>query len=152
MVDSRMLYPFPSHCQCYLANDSNSFLDYLSTPIISPRYHLHPPSLPFTSGMCKARLWQSLACRHIWAAITKPCSDGKGFENCDSFKGQTRWMKDLPLSRAPPAVCPKCDKKDDYDGNKFRMVKGIASGMGIGYGAAPSNKGETKVYFCCEVM
>ena len=85
----------------------------------------------------------------MWAVITQVCGDGKGFNNCDSFKGQTRWVKDLPLSRAPPASCPHCDKGDDYDGNKYRMVKGINTGLG--YGATPINR-DAKVVFCCTVM
>lgn len=49
--------------------------------------------------------------------------------------------------------CPKCDKDDDYDGNKIRMVKNVSQGFRFGLGPSKSDPGvDLLSKDCCTVM
>ena len=43
-----------------------------------------------------------------------------------------------PQEMAKEKTCPKCDKKDDYDGKKIRMVKGSVNATKFGCGPSVS--------------
>lgn len=71
-----------------------------------------------------------------------PCGEGKNFSTCKSFEnGIARRLKDNPCYRAAANTCPKCDKKDDYDGDKIRIVKGVKYGARFGLGPSKSDPG-----------
>jgi len=83
--------------------------------------------------MCRTKSWKSFPCKHQWVSLEKPCAEGKNFSNCKSFENRHA-RNPRAIYRAPAGSCPKCDKKDDYDGNKIRMVKAIKRGTKLGTG------------------
>lgn len=92
--------------------------------------------------MCTARMLKSPTCNHWWAEILTPCGEGKNFNTCPSFvNGKARLPRDHPQYKAEKNTCPKCDKKDDYDGEKIRVVKGTRNGCKYGSGPSKSDCG-----------
>lgn len=94
--------------------------------------------------MCTTKFWRGPKCCHTWAEIVKPCAEKKNFSNCPSFtNGKARKAEGLKTSLAPAKSCPKCDKKDKYDGDKIRMVKGgeMQYGCRLGLGPSKTDKG-----------
>lgn len=92
--------------------------------------------------MCTAKLLRSPTCNHWWAEILNPCGEGKNFGNCASFEdGRARRPRDYPRYRAEDNTCPKCDRKDDYDGDQIRMVKGLTYGIKTGMGPSKTDFG-----------
>lgn len=106
--------------------------------------------------MCTAKMLKSPTCEHWWAEILKPCAEDRHFGNCPSFQnGKVRNLKNNPWSKAEGKACPKCDKKDDYDGDKIRMVKTIQRGYRMGVGPNKSDPGKDLLShggMCCGVM
>ena len=106
--------------------------------------------------MCTAKVLKSSTCEHWWAEILDPCAEGRHFSNCPTFQdGKARSLKSNPWSKAEEKTCPKCDKKDDYDGEKIRMVKSIQHGYRLGSGPSKSDPGQDFVghgVVCCTVM
>jgi len=90
--------------------------------------------------MCRTKSWKSFPCKHQWVSLEKPCAEGKNFSNCKSFENRHA-RNPRTIYRAPAGSCPKCDKKDDYDGNKIRMVKAIKRGTKLGTGPSRENFG-----------
>ncbi len=85
---------------------------------------------------------KSPSCNHWWAEILTPCSEGKNFSTCASFQnGKARSPQNHPIYKAEAKTCPKCDKKDDYDGEKIRMIKGVMNGYRCGTGPSKSDGG-----------
>lgn len=96
----------------------------------------------YISEMCTSKLLKSPSCEHWWAEILKPCAEDRNFGNCSSFEnGKVRNLKSNPWQKAEEKSCPRCDKKDDYDGDKIRMVKGIQQGYKWGTGPSKSDFG-----------
>lgn len=93
-----------------------------------------------TDPMCWTKSWKSFPCKHQWVSLEKPCAEGKNFSNCKSFENRHARSPRM-IYRAPAGSCPKCDKKDDYDGNKIRMVKAIKRGTKLGTGPSRENFG-----------
>ncbi len=92
--------------------------------------------------MCTAKIFKSPTCNHWWSEILKPCGEGKNFNTCASFEnGIARLPRDHPRYKAEKNTCPKCDKKDDYDGGKIRIVKDVRYGYKVGTGASKSDFG-----------
>ena len=95
-----------------------------------------------------------------------PCAEGRNFSNCPSFaNGKARRPESLKRSHAPEKSCPKCDKKDNYDGNTTRMVKDVRQGIKVGTGPSRSDPGVDMCFesreglekvvrpvICCSVM
>lgn len=119
--------------------------------------------------MCTAKLLKSPTCNHWWAEILKSCGEGKNFGNCPSFAdGRARLPRDHPRYKAEKKTCPKCDKKDDYDGDKIRIIKGVQYDYKIGTGPSKSDRGfdlhadllrpskppkeQPTIIYCCVVM
>ena len=89
--------------------------------------------------MCITKLSKHAGCGHWSCSIEKPCKEGRDFSNCPSFtKGIARNVAKYPQELAKEKTCPKCDKKDDYDGKKIRMVKGTVHAMKFGFGPSVS--------------
>ena len=44
-----------------------------------------------------------------------------------------------PQELAKEKTCPKCDKKDDYDGKKIRMIKKTVHATKFGFGPSVSH-------------
>jgi hypothetical protein len=128
--------------------------------------------------MCTATAFKSHTCSHKWLTINLPCGPGMGFDNClrHAFSGQTGIFGGPKFIPAPAHSCPTCNKKDQYDGNKTRMVLrrmdmfgtgywnggnigglggyandgcGYRSGYGRAYG---TGNGGTQPIICCAVM
>ena len=111
------------------------------------------PSRPSITcqSMCLVKQWESRPCRHRWVSLEKPCATDRNFSNCPSFSNKVA----RPESRIyiPPAgSCPKCDKKDDYDGEKVRMVDATVRGVKYGTGPSKSNTGVEFTGSCCTIM
>ena len=106
--------------------------------------------------MCTAKVLRSTTCEHRWAEIIKPCAEDRNFGNCPSFEdGKARSRTNNPWYKAAENTCPKCDKKDDYDGDKIRMVKGVQQGYRVGTGPSKSDTGIDMLdhgAVCCSVM
>ena len=85
--------------------------------------------------MCITKLLKHPECGHWSCEIKEPCKEGRDFSNCPSFKnGIARNPAIYPQETAKEKTCPKCDKKDDYDGKKTRMIKKTVHATKIGYG------------------
>jgi hypothetical protein len=86
--------------------------------------------------MCIATVFKSATCLHKWLTITLPCGPGMGFDHCarHTFTGPTSICGGPRYILAPAYSCPTCNKKDQYDGNKTRMVLRDQTPIGIGYG------------------
>ena len=92
--------------------------------------------------MCTAQFWRSPSCGHLWVELKTPCEEGKNISNCRSFEdGRARHPAGLKCKSAEEDLCPKCDKKNDYDSRKIRMVSSIKPGLKWGNGPSKSNAG-----------
>lgn len=92
--------------------------------------------------MCTSQFWKSSSCGHLWVELKNPCGEGKNISNCRSFQdGRARNPLGLKCKWANEDSCPKCDKKDDYDGNKIRMVSSITPGLKCGIGPSKPSAG-----------
>ena len=103
--------------------------------------------------MCLVKRWESRPCCHQWVSLEKPCAEGRNFSNCPSF--YNRAARPRSGIYIPPAgSCPKCDKKDDYDGEKVRMVdaKATVTGVKCGTGPSRSNSGVEFTGKPCTIM
>lgn len=101
--------------------------------------------------MCKVQIWRSKTCPHRWISLTKPCGEGKNISNCPAFtNGKARPTKEACAALAPPKSCPHCDKKDEYDGNRIRMIKSLEYGVKFGEGPSRSDSGIECM--CCNIM
>ena len=99
-----------------------------------------PAALPSLSNMCITKLSRHPGCGHWSCEIIEPCKEGRDFSNCPSFTtGKARNPAKYPQESAKEKTCPKCDKKDDYDGKKIRMVKGTAQATKFGLGPSVSH-------------
>lgn len=78
-----------------------------------------------------------------------PCAKDKNFGNCKSFEDR-RARPETRFKWAVPGKCPKCDLKDDYDGNKTRVIKKIDLGLKLGQG--PSRKSSGVEIMCCTIQ
>jgi hypothetical protein len=85
--------------------------------------------------MCTATAFKSHTCPHKWLTITLPCGPGMGFDTCarHTYTGQTSLCGGPRFIPAPAHSCPTCNKKDQYDGNKTRMVLKDQTQFGTGY-------------------
>lgn len=117
--------------------------------------------------MCTTKFSKHPKCKHWSTEILNPCEEGKNFGNCKSFEeGRARNPKSCPREMAKEGECPKCDKKDDYDGDQIRMVKNVEYGYRFGLGPSegdfgidllrpsggqPKARTESQV-ICCTVM
>ena len=79
-------------------------------------------SIPHT--MCRASAFKSHGCQHRWLTITMPCSPGTGFDNCPrhTFNSETAFFGGPKFCWAPIHCCPVCGKRNQYDGNRTRMI------------------------------
>lgn len=104
--------------------------------------------------MCTTKMLECPTCNHWWAEILVPCAEGRGFNNCPSFQnGKARSHNNHPKEMAGADSCPKCNKDDDYDGNKIRMVKNVSQGFRFGLGPSKSDPGvDLLSKDCCTVM
>jgi len=86
--------------------------------------------------MCTATAFKSATCLHKWLTVTLPCGPGMGFDHYarHTFTGPTSICGGPRYISAPAYSCPTCNKKDQYDGNKTRMVLRDQTPFGIGYG------------------
>ncbi len=85
--------------------------------------------------MCITKFSKHTECGHWSCEIIQPCKEGRNFSNCPSFtKGTARNPAKYPQEQAKEKTCPKCDKNDDYDGKKIRMVKGSIHATKLGFG------------------
>ena len=100
--------------------------------------------------MCITTFYKSPTCEHWWAEILKPCKKGRDFSNCPSFRnGMARNPRKYPRYKAEKDSCPKCDKEDDYDGDKVRVIKKVYRGFRFGLGPGKDSLG---VDCRCSVM
>ena len=105
----------------------------------SQRIYSVPVPIP---RMCTAQFWKSPSCHHVWVELKTPCGEGKNISNCRSFEdGRARHPAGLKCKWAEHDSCPKCDKENDYDGSKIRMVSSITPGLKWGMGPSRSNVG-----------
>ena len=90
--------------------------------------------------MCITKLLKHPNCGHWSCEITKSCKEGRNFSNCPSFTtGAARRPAQYQEKIAKEKTCPKCDKKDDYDGKKIRMIKKSVHATKFGLGPNVSN-------------
>lgn len=87
---------------------------------------------PLCSRMCKTQGWKSLVCNHRWLTITSPCGPERGFDNCCYLVGEKTALGCVSWFPATVSTCPVCAMKEQYDGNKVRMVMGTRKGA-FGY-------------------
>lgn len=117
-----------------------------SVPSNQNRVH----QLASSGTMCRTKGWKSAKCGHKWFTLTAPCAEGKNFSNCMSFElQQARQPKKIHI--APAGECPKCDKKDDYDGDTVRLVKSTKRGTKFGTGPSRRDAG-LECHCACTVM
>lgn len=110
-----------------------------AVPLRSQRRAVQQTILLSLLKMCIAKLSKHAGCGHWSCSIEKPCKEGRDFSNCPSFvKGIARNAAKYPQELAKEKTCPKCDKKDDYDGKKIRMVKGTVHATKFGFGPSVS--------------
>lgn len=99
-----------------------------------------PSTHPFSWTMCQTQSWRGYPCLHQWVTLETPCAEGKHFSNCKSFEDRHA-RSPRAIHRAPAGACPRCDKKDDYDGDKIRMVKVVKRGTKFGTGPGREKPG-----------
>jgi hypothetical protein len=85
----------------------------------------------FSTTMCAVAVFKSATCPHKWLTITQSCGPGIGTRH--TFTGRTNICGGPRYIPAPTHPCPTCNKKDQYDGNKIRMVLRDQTPLGIGY-------------------
>ncbi|CAF9916740.1 hypothetical protein IMSHALPRED_003281 [Imshaugia aleurites] len=94
--------------------------------------------------MCTTKLSKHPKCGHWSCEIKDPCKEGRDFSNCRSFTNGVarKWNSaKYPQEMAKEKTCPKCDKEDDYDGKKIRMVKKSVHATKVGCGPSRSDWG-----------
>ena len=92
--------------------------------------------------MCTTKFYKGPKCGHWWSELVTPCAEGRNFGNCPSFEnGKARRLGSAPQAMAPEKSCPKCDKKNDYDGKKLRMISGVRKGIRVGMGPSRNDLG-----------
>ena len=92
--------------------------------------------------MCTAKFIYHPKCKHWSSEIADACREGKNFSNCKTFEeGRCRNIKYYKKETAKEGECPKCDKEDDYDGEKIRMVRGVQHGYRLGLGPNETDLG-----------
>lgn len=110
---------------------------YAPTPV-PLRYQpcaIRQTDLPSISTMCITKLSKHSDCGHWSCEIKEPCKEGRDFSNCSSFtNGVARNAAKYAQELAKEKTCPKCDKNDDYDGKKIRMVKATVHATKFGFG------------------
>ncbi len=117
-------------------------------PLYTQRLALPQILLPPLSKMCITKLSKHSACGHWSCEIKTPCKEGRNFSNCPSFtEGKARNAAKHPQELAKEKTCPKCDKKDDYDGKKIRMVKGSVNATKFGCGPSVSLSSPPCLYY-----
>lgn len=132
----------------------NQSLSALSECEENPAAFLHIHYTPITSGcgpnaalyytpslleMCITKLSKHPKCGHWSCEIKEPCKEGRDFSNCSSFtNGKARNAAKYPQELAKEKTCPKCNKNNEYDGKKIRMVKGSVHATKIGFGPSVS--------------
>lgn len=118
--------------------------------------------------MCTAKMIKHPVCKHWSCELVWPCAEGKNLKNCPRFKkGLCNNPSKYPSEMADEKECPKCDKKDEYDSEKVRMIKNFQYGGRIGLGPNETNMGfdrfrntkkfvrstdEAPTVICCAVM
>lgn len=92
--------------------------------------------------MCKVQIWKSPACDHLWITLAIPCEEGRNIDNCPTFYDlKVRPQEEAFAAWAAPESCPRCGKKDDYDGSQIRLIRKAEAGMKFGDGPSRSDRG-----------
>ena len=102
---------------------------------------IHPQRPSALSKMCQTAFHTSPTCPHSWATLEVPCHKDHNFNTCPTFNnGILRPGNQLRSTLAEPKTCPVCDKGNDYDGEKLRVVKGVVDGYRWGLQGASRTK------------
>lgn len=102
--------------------------------------------------MCVTKFSKHPKCGHWSCEIKEPCQEGRDFFNCPSFNnGRARNPAKHSQETAKENTCPKCDKNNEYDGKKIRMIGKTVHATKIGFGPSVSHLLQT-IPFCafCE--
>ena len=101
--------------------------------------------------MCQVTYFQHKTCRHVWAAVTRPCAPYMGFLNCVSFRDDR--TKDSPkFYKTESRPCPRCSGVP-YDANAVRLVQRMGWGVKFGGdGPDEDNCGVDVKYLGCVVL
>lgn len=99
--------------------------------------------------MCRIQGWRSRVCQHRWVTITEPCGPERGFDNCSYLVSARTPLGCVSWFPATVSTCPVCGMKEQYDGNRIRMVMGTRKGA---CGSDPSFYDGGGGLVCCVIQ